>query len=114
MAGFEVDHPATQRAKRDRLTGTLGRLPERVHFVPVDFEKEDLHNALVGAGFDKNVPALVVWEGVVSYLTAPAVHENFCVLARLLATGSHVIFSYVHSGALDGSVAFPEARRWKS
>jgi methyltransferase (TIGR00027 family) len=114
VAVFEVDHPATQRAKRDRLTARLGRLPETVRFVPVDFEKDDLHNALIEAGFDKNALALVVWEGVVSYLTASAVRENFCVLARILAPGSRVIFSYVHSGALDGSVAFREARRWKS
>jgi methyltransferase (TIGR00027 family) len=114
VAVFEVDHPATQRAKRERLTARLGRLPETVRFVPVDFEKDDLHDALIAAGFDKNAPALVVWEGVVSYLTAPAVRENFCVLARSLAPGSRVIFSYVHRGALDGSVAFREARRWKS
>ncbi len=114
VAVFEVDHPATQRAKRDRLTARLGRLPETVRFMPVDFEKDDLHNALIEAGFDKNAPALVVWEGVVSYLTAPAVHENFSMLARILASESLVIFSYVHSGALDGSVPFREARRWKS
>jgi O-methyltransferase involved in polyketide biosynthesis len=39
------------------------------------------------------------------------------MLARILANGAHrsqLIFSYVHQGALDGSVAFREARRWKS
>jgi len=111
---FEVDHPSTQKAKRQRLEARLGRLPGNVRFVPVDFEKDDLENALLHAGFDTDVAAVAVWEGVVSYLTPAAVDQNFRMLARILAQGSELIFSYVHRGALDGSVAFREARRWKS
>jgi methyltransferase (TIGR00027 family) len=111
---FEVDHPSTQTAKRQRLQVRLGRLPANVRFVPVDFEKDDLEATLLAAGFDTGAPTVAVWEGVVSYLTPAAVDQNFCMLARMLAQGSELIFSYVHRGALDGSVAFREARRWKS
>ncbi|HTX35587.1 MAG TPA: class I SAM-dependent methyltransferase [Bryobacteraceae bacterium] len=112
MAVFEVDHPATQNAKRRRLS-RFGPPPENVRFVEVDFERDDLERALLQAGFDGHCPAAVVWEGVVSYLTAPAVDANLAVLARLLAPGSRLIFTYVHQGALDGSVAFRGAWRWK-
>ncbi len=111
---FEVDHPATQRAKRQRLQAHGGPLPANVCFVPVDFEKDDLETALLHAGFDATVATVAVWEGVVSYLTPAAVDQNFRMLARILPHRSQLIFSYVHQGALDGSVAFPEARRWKS
>jgi methyltransferase (TIGR00027 family) len=111
---FEVDHPFTQQAKRQRLEARVGRLPGNVHFVPVDFEKDDLETMLLHAGFDPAVATVTVWEGVVSYLTPLAVDRNFRMLARILTPGSQLIFSYVHKGALDGSVAFPEARRWKS
>jgi len=111
---FEVDHPSTQKAKRQRLAARLGRLPGNVRFVPVDFEKDDLEAMLRQAGFDTDVASVAVWEGVVSYLTPAAVDQNFRILARILAQGSQLIFSYVHKGALDGSVAFREARRWKS
>jgi methyltransferase (TIGR00027 family) len=111
---FEVDHPSTQKAKRQRLEARLGRLPGNVRFVQVDFEKDDLEATLLRAGFDTHVAAVAVWEGVVSYLTPAAVDQNFRMLARILAQGSQLIFSYVHQGALDGSVAFREARRWKS
>jgi methyltransferase (TIGR00027 family) len=111
---FEVDHPSTQKAKRQRLQARLGRLPANVHFVPVDFEKDDLETALLHAGFDTHVAAVAVWEGVVSYLTPAAVDQSFRMLARILAQGSQLIFSYVHKGALDGSATFREARRWKS
>ena len=111
---FEVDHPSTQKAKRHRLQARLGSLPANVCFVPVDFEKDDLETTLLHAGFDTHVAAVAVWEGVVSYLTPAAVDQNFRMLAHILAPESQLIFSYVHQGALDGSVAFREARRWKS
>lgn len=111
---FEVDHPATQRAKRERLQRGLKRPPENVHFVEVDFEKDNLEFKLKGAGFDEKSPAVVLWEGVVSYLTEPAVNANLTVLARLLAPRSQLIVTYVHKGALDGSVTFRGSRRWKS
>jgi methyltransferase (TIGR00027 family) len=111
---FEVDHPATQNAKRDRLQLLLTRLPTNVHFIPVDFEKDDLETTLLRAGLDASAPTVAVWEGVVSYLTPAAVDHNFRMLSRILALESQLIFTYVHSGALDGSIAFPEAHRWKS
>jgi methyltransferase (TIGR00027 family) len=111
---FEVDHPATQRAKRERLKPKLGHPPEHVRFVEVNFEQDDLENKLSEAGIDKKVPAVVLWEGVVSYLSEPAVHSNLAVLARLLAPHSRLILTYVHKGALDGSATFCGAGRWKS
>ena len=114
MRTFEVDHPATQRAKRERLKPKLGHSPETVHFVEVDFEQDDLELKLNQAGFDGKTPAVVLWEGVVSYLSEPAVNANLAVLARLLAPHSRLILTYVHKGALDGSVMFRGARRWKS
>ena len=76
--------------------------------------KTTWHCKLNEAGFDGNLPAVVLWEGVVSYLTEPAVNANLVVLSRLLAPQSRLILTYVHKGALDGSVTFPGSRRWKS
>jgi methyltransferase (TIGR00027 family) len=82
--------------------------------VEVDFEKDDLERALVTAGFDKGRSAVVVWEGVVSYLTEAAVNANLAVLARLLAPDSRLVLTYVDKGALDGTRTFRGARRWGS
>jgi methyltransferase (TIGR00027 family) len=111
---FEVDHPSTQRAKRERLKRLLEHPPASVRFVEVDFEKDDLESKLSEAGFNGKIPAVVLWEGVVSYLTEPAVNANLVILSRLLAPQSRLIFTYVHKGALDGSVIFQGSRRWKS
>jgi methyltransferase (TIGR00027 family) len=107
---FEVDHPSTQKAKRQRLDARLGRLARNIHFVPVDFEKDGLETTRLHAGFDTAVAAVAVWEGVVSCLTPAAADRNF----RMLALESQLIFTYGRRGALDGSVAFREARRWQS
>ena len=49
---FEVDHPATQEWKRQRL-GELGVEPQaRLVFAPVDFERQTLREGLEQAGFE--------------------------------------------------------------
>jgi methyltransferase (TIGR00027 family) len=111
---FEVDHPATQTAKLERLKPRLGRSPENVHYVEVDFEKDNLECKLSEAGFDGTVAAVALWEGVVSYLSEPAVYANLGILARLLAPHSRLILTYVDKAAIDGSAVFRGARRWKS
>ena len=113
IAAFEVDHPATQRTKRDRLRPLAGPSGAHVRFVPVDFETDDLESRLIQAGFRMAIPSVVVWEGVISYLSETAVNATFRLLGRLLMAESHLIFTYVDKGAVDGSKVFPGARRWK-
>ena len=91
---FEVDHPSTQAWKRERQA-FLG-LPEyeRHVFVPVDFETEDLGEALDRAGFDWEVPTLFSWLGVAMYLTREAVATTLRILARA-GRGSGTVFTYL-------------------
>jgi len=105
---FEVDHPATQRAKQRALLRSAG-LPPHVTFVPVVFGRDDPAEALEATGFAAEAPTLVVWEGVTNYLEGEAVDATFTFLASVLGTGSPVFFTYVHRGILDGSVAFEGA-----
>ena len=58
---FEVDHPTTQVWKRQRLAEAQLALPPWLNFVPVDFERDDLGEMLVGAGFQQNSPAFFTW-----------------------------------------------------
>jgi len=113
LSVFEVDHPATQRVKRARLAA-LGASADHVRFVAVDFEVDDVAARLADAGFDARSRSLVLWEGVVSYLHAPAVDHTFALLRALCVAGSRVVFTYVDGRALDGSIRFPEAKRWGS
>ncbi len=90
---FEVDHPATQAFKRERLAAAGLAVPDALTFAPVDFEREDLAAGLARAGFDAGAPAFFAWLGVVPYLTATAVAGT---LARIVAVpGAEVVFDYV-------------------
>jgi methyltransferase (TIGR00027 family) len=89
---FEVDHPASQGWKRERLAAAGLALPKTLTFVPVDFEKEDLAEALAQSGFDTNAPAFFLWLGVVPYLEKAAIFQTLSVIARV--PGSEVAFDY--------------------
>ena len=68
---FEVDHPATQAAKRERLARVAGYPIDAATYVTCNFEREDPIDRLGANGFATREPALVIWEGVVPYLTEP-------------------------------------------
>ena len=61
---FEVDHPATQKWKRERLGAGKIEIPPSVTFAPVDFEKQSLGDGLVAAGFDSRKATFFSWLGV--------------------------------------------------
>ncbi|MEU8871936.1 class I SAM-dependent methyltransferase [Streptomyces javensis] len=90
---FEVDHPATQEWKRDRLSAAEIPVPPSLTFAPVDFERQGLADGLTAAGFDPARPAFFLWLGVVPYLTHTAVLETLGFVAAL-PDGSGVVFDY--------------------
>lgn len=55
---FEVDYPATQVWKRDRIRAAGLSEPPSLVFAPVDFERESLTEGLTRAGFRVDEPAL--------------------------------------------------------
>jgi methyltransferase (TIGR00027 family) len=90
---YEVDHPATQAWKRQRLAEAQLALPPWLIFVPVDFERDDLGETLVGAGFQQNSPAFFTWLGVVPYLTQEAIGNTLDYMASI--QNSEVVFDYM-------------------
>jgi methyltransferase (TIGR00027 family) len=92
---FEVDHPATQAWKRQRLTEADIPLPAALSFVPVDFERETLADGLAAAGFDFTQQTFFTWLGVVPYLTDDAIFSTLGFIAGLPG-GAHVVFDYVN------------------
>jgi methyltransferase (TIGR00027 family) len=95
---FEVDHPDSQRDKRERAR-TLTPCAREIRFVPVDFTRDDLDSALAAAGHDPTRPTTWVWEGVVMYLTLADIEATLERVARRSASGSRLIVLY-HRPAL--------------
>lgn len=90
---YEVDHPATQAWKRQRLADAEIALPPWLVFVPVDFEREDLGEKLLAAGLQQNSPAFFSWLGVVPYLTDEAIGRTLDYIASV--ENSEVVFDYM-------------------
>lgn len=92
---FEIDQPASQEWKRQRLNELGFGIPPFLHFVPVDFEAgDDWWERLVKTGFDPKKPAVVASTGVSMYLTKEAVMATLRQVATL-APGSIFVMSFL-------------------
>jgi methyltransferase (TIGR00027 family) len=90
---FEVDHPATQQWKRELLERNRLPEPQRLRYVPVDFERQSLARELEAGGLDLTLPTVFAMLGVVLYLTHTAFRATLDFIASL-PEGSGVIFDY--------------------
>ena len=89
---FEVDYPATQTWKRERLKQAGLPVPTSLTFAPVDFERQSLADGLKTAGFQADRPGFFQWLGVVPYLTREAVSLTLDFIAGVPESG--VVFDY--------------------
>ena len=99
---FEVDHPASQAWKRERLAETGVRVPANLVFAAVDFETQTLRDGLLAAGFDFAAGAVFSWVGVTMYLTLAAIEATLQTVAAC-PPGSRIVLTYnLPLAALEG------------
>lgn len=73
---IEVDHPASQQNKRERLAAAGVSIPPNVAFVPIDFELTTLADGMASDRFDATLPTFFAWRGVTQYLTRPGIEAT--------------------------------------
>ena len=100
---LELDHPATQAIKRERVVAAGWNDPSNLHFVPVDFTKESLSDALDRSPYDPTQLSFFSWLGVSFYLTREVVFDTLRSIASRAARGSTIVFDY-----LDADAFIPE------
>ncbi len=88
---FEVDHPATQRIKRNRLSTAGIKIPGNVSYCGCDFEQMSLSDALASTQFDTKSPTFFSWLGVTVYLTVASIDTTLRYVASLPA-GTTIVF----------------------
>jgi len=99
---FEVDLPATIRAKQDVVTRALGALPPYVRYTPIDFNSQTLVSALEHVGYDATKKTLFILEGVTMYITGSANEAVFQFFRVHAASGSVVVFDYIWRRVVEG------------
>lgn len=111
---FEVDQPASQLDKRERLSRFGGYPMDAASFVACDFERHDFVERLTSAGFDRQRPACLVWEGVIYYLAESAARATLERIATELDPRSLLVFDYLNTKMARSSPRLrPEDRAMK-
>lgn len=108
---FELDHPATQRPKRE----ALGDLPG-LHFLPVDLSATGVREALAAhPSYDREEGSVCIAEGLLMYLEEDRVLALLSELADIASTPGSVIFTFMErasSGSIDFCGQNPLVTRW--
>jgi len=92
---YEVDHPASQAWKRERVKELSIQIPVRLHYVPIDFERETLTAGLAAGGINFKAATFFSWLGVTQYLSPAAVLGTLREIAELAAPGSEIVFQFI-------------------
>jgi methyltransferase (TIGR00027 family) len=87
---LEIDHPATQRWKRELLAERSIDEPGELSFLPVNFEEE----ALTEVWVDGATPDFASWLGTTYYLTREAISDTLTTLAERTQPGSQLVLDY--------------------
>jgi methyltransferase (TIGR00027 family) len=109
---FELDYPATQKVKMEKLRKVIPSPQANITYIPVDFNREDFREALFAGGYDKTMKTLFIWEGVTYYVTSEAVDGTVAFVAGNSGIGSSIIFDYIFSRSLDAALQSRQGRRF--
>ena len=97
---FEVDRPATQALKKQRVNEVLGGPPANLTYVAIDFQHEDLPEVLTRHGYDPAQRTFFILEGVTMYLPEEAARGTFRFVAAH-PPGSGIVFDFVYRAMID-------------
>ena len=100
---FEIDHPATQLRKKEKVKDIFGGLPAHISYVDVDFGNENMDAKLSLSGYDKNLKTSFIWEGTTPYITLEAIDETLAFVSSNSGQGSSIVFDYILKSVVDGT-----------
>jgi len=98
---YEIDHPTVIKSKMKKMEKILGKLPDHVTYIPIDFQTQTIDEALKNAGYNLSSKTLFIWEAVTQYISKEATDSTLKYIAQA-SPGSKVVFSYVIQSFIDG------------
>lgn len=108
---FEIDHPDTQRFKRERIRQLEWSIPQNVRLVPVDFERDDMGEALLAAGLDPQLPTFFSVLGVTYYLPLAVFEDTVRRMAAFPNPENELVFDFPDEKLATGSARGAELMR---
>jgi methyltransferase (TIGR00027 family) len=107
---FELDLGSTQSIKKTLTRRLLGHLPPNVTYVPIDFSQDSITAKLLGAGFQRDMKTLFIWEGVTLFLNESIVAETLGRVAEL-GPGNRVVFDFIPPELVDDETDYQGNRQ---
>ena len=111
---LEVDHPATQSIKIEKITEIFGSLPEYVTYVPLDLELDKFGQQILESGYNKSLKTLFIMEGLLMYLSPEIVDKILSFIVHNSGKGSGLIFDYIPLSVVDGTCKLKAGQNWRN
>ncbi len=93
---FEVDHPATQKAKQEKIVTAGLALPALLEFVPCDFTQTQVDESLLAASsFSTAKHSFFSWLGVTYYLSRETIFDVVRAIRRASTSESSLVFDFL-------------------
>jgi methyltransferase (TIGR00027 family) len=100
---LEVDHPATQSIKIEKITEIFSSLHDHVTYVPTDLEVDEFGQRLLERGYNKSLKTLFIMEGILMYLSPEIVEEILSFIVHNSGKGSAILFDYIPLSVVEGT-----------
>jgi methyltransferase (TIGR00027 family) len=97
---FEVDRPATQALKQQRVRDALGGPPPNLTYVPIDIQHDDLAEVLRLHGHDRAQKTFFIMEGVTMYVPEDGVRATLRYVAGH-PPGTAIVFDFYYRPMVD-------------
>ncbi|MDT4968972.1 MAG: hypothetical protein QOJ64_3709 [Acidobacteriota bacterium] len=108
VAFFEIDHPATQSAKR-RVVESKAHSNCNLRFISLDLARGSLQDSLLSNdGYRSNEKTLFIAEGLLMYLAQPDIDRIFQFIRQV--PGSRFAFTFMQIQG-DGRIGFANSSR---
>jgi|SRR5271166_5816592 len=91
---FEIDHPESQKVKREHLVKGGIAIPANVEFCSIDFENRSLAEGLATSSLDHRAPTFFSWLGVTQYLTKEAIDSTLRFLLSM-PRSSEIVMEFI-------------------
>lgn len=98
---YELDFPATQKRKIEKLNELGIPLAGNIHYTPIDFETTSISDALSQSSFDPSLPTFVTWQGVTYYLSLDAIEGVLNNLGAYCKGNLDIVLDYVDERYFD-------------
>ena len=110
---FEVDHPATQSIKIEKITEIFSSLHDHVTYVPTDLEVDKFGQRLLESGYNKSLKTLFIMEGILMYLSPEIVEEILSFIVHNSGKGSAILFDYIPLSVVEGTCELEAGQNWR-